>query len=148
MMDLSFILQVTREFGLNGGTECVAFELHRAWLSMGMDARVLTSHATEPEAQELVSLAASWLKHWSGAKLRHLFTLIAVPLFTVVSTWKLARARNPALHEKFRAAGLETATEYDWNKIARQYLALFEELNKESALGPLRTFGQPASLAV
>lgn len=93
-MELSFILQVTREIGLGGGTECVAFELHRAWLAMGIDARVVTSHATEPEAHDGISLAASWLKHWTGARLRHLAALIAVPLFTLFASWRVFQERG------------------------------------------------------
>lgn len=90
-MELSFILQVTREIGLGGGTECVAFELHRAWLAMGIDARVITSNATEPEAHEGVSFAASWLKTWAGARLRHFVALIAVPVFTFFASWRVFR---------------------------------------------------------
>jgi glycosyltransferase involved in cell wall biosynthesis len=93
-MELSFILQVTRELGLGGGTECVAFELHRAWLAMGIDARVVTSNATEPEAQEGVSLAASWLKVWTGARLRHLVALVAVPVFTILASWHVLKNRG------------------------------------------------------
>ena len=68
-----FILQVSREIGLRGGSECVAFELHRAWLALGIDARAVTSHATEPEARQGITFAASWLKRWGPqARARHL----------------------------------------------------------------------------
>ncbi len=96
-MELSFILQVTREIGLGGGTECVAFELHRAWLAMGIDARVVTSHATEPEAHEGVSFAAQWLKTWTGARLRHLAALVAVPIFTFFASWRVFRDPHPKI---------------------------------------------------
>ena len=90
-----FILQVTREIGLGGGSECVAFELHRAWLEMGLDARVVTSHATEIEASEGIILAATWLKSWGlGLRVRHLATLIVVPLFTLVATLRVWRTRG------------------------------------------------------
>src|ERR1700694_2035946 len=91
-----FILQVTREIGLGGGSECVAFELHRAWLAMGLDARVLTSKATEPEAQDGIILAASWLKALGiGARARHLATLLVVPLFTLIAPLRVWRTRGP-----------------------------------------------------
>ena len=91
----SFILQVTREIGLSGGSECVAFELHRAWLAMGLDARVVTSNATEPEAQDGIILAASWLKDWgTRSRARHLATLFVVPLFTLAATLRVWRTRG------------------------------------------------------
>ncbi|MEO8435164.1 MAG: glycosyltransferase family 4 protein [Pyrinomonadaceae bacterium] len=94
-MDIPFILQVTREIGLGGGSESVAFELHRAWLALGVDARVLTSQVTEPDAEEGIILAATWLKNW-GANLRgrHLAMLVAVPLFTLIASWRLWRSRG------------------------------------------------------
>ena len=67
-MDIPFILQVTREIGLGGGSESVAFELHRAWLALGVDARVLTSQVTEPDAEEGIILAAGLLR--TGHNLR------------------------------------------------------------------------------
>jgi glycosyltransferase involved in cell wall biosynthesis len=94
-MEYSFILQVTREIGLGGGSECVAFELHRAWLAMGVDARVLTSHATEPEAQDGIVLTASWLTSlqiWPRA--RHLAMSIAVPFFTLAASLRVWRTRE------------------------------------------------------
>ncbi len=92
-MDIPFILQVTREIGLGGGSECVAFELHRAWLALGVDARVLTSHATEPEAENGVIFVATWLKRWgSKSRGRHLATLFAVPLFTLIASWRVRRS--------------------------------------------------------
>jgi UDP-glucose:(heptosyl)LPS alpha-1,3-glucosyltransferase len=94
-MDPSFILQVTREIGLGGGSECVAFELHRAWLAKGLDARVLTSNATEPEARAGITIVASWLNGWNVvARSRHLATLIAVPLFTLYATFCVRRMRG------------------------------------------------------
>lgn len=90
-----FILQVTREIGLGGGSECVAFELHRAWLEMGLDARVITSHATEPEAHDGLILAATWLKIWGfGPRARHLITFLIVPLFTLIATLRVWRTRG------------------------------------------------------
>lgn len=97
-MDIPFILQLAREIGLSGGSECVAFELHRAWLAMGVDARVLTTHATEPEADHGILLMAAWLHSWSmRSRGRHLAALITVPFFTLVATWKAWRTRGSKL---------------------------------------------------
>jgi len=91
-MDEAFILQVSLEVGLAGGSECVAYELHRAWLALGLHARVLTSLATEPEPQQGVTYVAPWLTFWNmRARWRHLAALIAVPLFTVAATWRAYR---------------------------------------------------------
>ena len=97
-MEYEFILQVTREIGLGGGSECVAFELHRAWLAMGIDARVLTSHATEPEAQDGIALTASWLKNLPiGPRARHLAMSVAVPFFTLAASLRVWRTREPKI---------------------------------------------------
>ena len=94
-MDPFFILQVTREIGLGGGSECVAFELHRAWLARGLDARVVTSNATEPETREGITLIAPWLNGWNvAARSRHLAVLIAIPLFTLYATFCVWRMRG------------------------------------------------------
>lgn len=92
-MEELFILQVALEIGLGGGAECVAFELHRAWLAHGIDARALTSQATESDAGQGISLVAYWLKQW-GIRLRsrHLAALFAVPLFTLIATWRVWRS--------------------------------------------------------
>ena len=42
---------------------------------------------------------------------------------------------DPELHARIRQAGLVTAKEYAWQKIAKQYLALFDELVAERAEG-------------
>lgn len=90
-----FILQVSREIGLRGGSECVAFELHRAWLARGLDARVVTSHATESEARQGITYVAPWLTVWGmRARWRHLAALLAVPLFTLAATWRVYRSRG------------------------------------------------------
>src|SRR2546422_8575202 len=97
-MEMSSILQVTREIGLGGGSECVAFELHRAWLAMGLDAQVLTSQATEPEAQNGITLVATWLKSWgAGSRGRYLTTLLTVPLFTLAATLRIWQTRGPKI---------------------------------------------------
>ncbi|HEY0430728.1 MAG TPA: hypothetical protein VGC61_02885, partial [Pyrinomonadaceae bacterium] len=64
-MEEAFILQVSLELGLGGGSECVAYELHRAWLALGVDARVLTSVTTEPEPQQGINYVAPALAIWS-----------------------------------------------------------------------------------
>lgn len=94
-MDIEFILQVTKEIGFSGGSECVAFELHRAWLAQGIDARVVTSNATEPEAQQGITLVAAWLNNWfRSTRLRHVATFFSVPLFTFIATWNVYRNRG------------------------------------------------------
>ena len=93
-MEIPLILQVAREVGLAGGSECVAFELHRAWLALGMDAGLLTSHSTEPEAQVGVTLTVGWLHRRVPRRLRHLVILFAVPLFTIAATLKLSQIRG------------------------------------------------------
>jgi UDP-glucose:(heptosyl)LPS alpha-1,3-glucosyltransferase len=91
-MDEAFILQVSLEVGLAGGSECVAYELHRAWLALGLNARVLTSLATEPEPQQGVTYVAPWLALWDmRTRWRHLAALIAVPVFTLAATWRAYR---------------------------------------------------------
>src|SRR6185503_17987428 len=97
-MEEAFILQVSLELGLGGGSECVAYELHRAWLALGLDARVLTSSATEPEPQQGITYVASWLTLWGiRARWRHLAALITVPLFTLIATWRAYRTRGPRI---------------------------------------------------
>jgi UDP-glucose:(heptosyl)LPS alpha-1,3-glucosyltransferase len=89
------ILQVTLEVGLAGGSECVAYELHRAWLALGLDARVLTSLATEPDPRQGIIYVAPWLTSWGiRARWRHLAALIAVPLFTLAASWRAYRTRG------------------------------------------------------
>ena len=94
-MEEAFILQVSLELGLGGGSECVAYELHRAWLALGVDARVMTSLSTEPEPRQGITYAAPWLTLWGlRVRWRHLAALIAVPLFTLVATWRAYRTRG------------------------------------------------------
>jgi len=92
-LDLPFILQISREVGLGGGSECVAFELHCAWLAMGLDVGLVAGNATEPEARHGLVLATAWLKNWGNgrSRLRHLATLFAVPLFTLAATLRVLR---------------------------------------------------------
>lgn len=94
-MDEAFILQISLEIGLGGGSECVSYELQRAWLAMGLDARVLASLATEPEPRQGITYVAPWLTVWGlRARWRHLATIIAVPLFTLFATWRAYRTRG------------------------------------------------------
>ncbi len=93
-MEEAFILQISLEIGLGGGSECVAYELQRAWLAQGLDARVLASLATEPERQG-VKYVAPWLTAWGmRARWRHLAAIVAVPLFTLIATWRAYRTRG------------------------------------------------------
>src|SRR6266850_3886085 len=94
-MEEAFILQMSVEMGLGGGSEVVAYELHRAWLAMGIDARVLTSLATESEPQNGITFVAPWLTVWGiRARWRHLASIVAVPLFTLIATWRAYRMRG------------------------------------------------------
>ena len=94
-MDELFILQVSREIGLGGGSECVAFELHRAWLALGLDARVVTSLATESELPEGITFAAPWLTLLGiRSRARYLAELIAIPWFTLAATWRVYRSHG------------------------------------------------------
>ena len=63
-MDFEFIQQISREVVFGGGSECVAFELHRAWLAEGIDARIVTTNATEPEARQGIAIVAAWPLFW------------------------------------------------------------------------------------
>lgn len=94
-MDALFILQVSLEMGFGGGSECVAFELHRAWQALGIDARAVTSHATEPEARQGISFVAPWLMHFGlRSRWRYLATIFTVPLFTLAATRRVKRSRG------------------------------------------------------
>lgn len=94
-MEDAFILQISLEIGLGGGSECVAYELQRAWLAMGVDARVLASLATEAEPRQGIIYVAPWLTAWGfRARWRHLAAMIAVPLFTLIATWRAYRTRG------------------------------------------------------
>lgn len=96
-MDL-FILQVSLEMGFGGGSECVAFELHRAWQALGIDTRAVTSHATEPEARQGISFVAPWLVHLGlHSRWRHLAALVAVPIFTLAASWRVTRSVGPKI---------------------------------------------------
>jgi UDP-glucose:(heptosyl)LPS alpha-1,3-glucosyltransferase len=94
-MEEAFILQMSLEIGLGGGSEVVAYELHRAWLAMGIDARVLTSISTESEPSQGITYVAPWLTAWDlRARWRHLAGLFAVPLFTFIATWRAYRTKG------------------------------------------------------
>ena len=92
-MDALFILQISLEMGFGGGSECVAFELHRAWQALGIDTRAVTSHATELEARQGISFVAPWLMHLGlHSRWRHLAALVTVPLFTLAASWRVKRS--------------------------------------------------------
>ena len=91
-MDFEFIQQISREVGFGGGSECVAFELHRAWLAEGLDARIVTTNATESDARQGIAIVAAWLNAlFAVTGLRHLAELFAIPLFTLIATWRVYR---------------------------------------------------------
>ena len=83
------IVQVSREIGLRGGSECVAFELHRAWRALRINAQAITSFATESEAREGINLIAPWLGEWS--EWGYLTTALALPIFTLLATMRVRR---------------------------------------------------------
>ncbi|HWP52970.1 MAG TPA: glycosyltransferase family 4 protein [Pyrinomonadaceae bacterium] len=83
------IVQVSREIGLRGGSECVAYELHRAWRALRINAQVITSFATESEAREGINLIAPWLSDWS--EWGYLTTALALPIFTLLATMRVRR---------------------------------------------------------
>ena len=94
-MEEAFILQVSLEMGLGGGSECVAYELHRAWLALGVRrARVhQPRHRTRTAAGNyLCGALADGLGHASA--LATSGALIAVPLFTLLATWRAYRTRG------------------------------------------------------
>lgn len=97
-IDAPFILQVSLEIGLGGGSECVAFELHRAWQALGIDARAVTSHATEAEGRHGISFVAPWLMHFGlRSRWKYFAALITVPLFTLAATWRVKRSGGPKI---------------------------------------------------
>lgn len=83
------IVQISREIGLRGGSECVAYELHRAWRAIRINAQALTSFATETEAREGINLIAPWLGEWS--EWGYLATALALPIFTLLATFRVRR---------------------------------------------------------
>lgn len=83
------IVQVSREIGLRGGSECVAYELHRAWRALKIDAHVITSIATENDGREGIHLIAAWLADWG--EWGYLATALALPIFTLAATLRLRR---------------------------------------------------------
>lgn len=97
-MDQLSIIQAAPEIGLLGGSENAAFELHRAWLARGIDARVVTGHTNQPEMRQGVVLTIPKLNAWIrrlGSE--HLITILTVPINTLAATWRLWKARGSAL---------------------------------------------------
>jgi len=94
-MDALFILQISLEMGFGGGSECVAFELHRAWQALGLDSRAITSQATEPESRNGITFVTPWLGRFGlRSRRRHLATVFTVPFFTLAATWRAKRNRG------------------------------------------------------
>jgi len=86
------IVQISREIGLRGGSECVAYELHRAWRALHLNAQVITSLATESDARDGLNFITTWLADW--CEWGYLATALAVPLFTIAATWHARRQRT------------------------------------------------------
>ncbi|HEV2884246.1 MAG TPA: glycosyltransferase family 4 protein [Pyrinomonadaceae bacterium] len=94
-MDELFILQAALEIGFGGGSECVAYELYRSWLSHGIDSRVVTGQTTEPAPLHGITLVVPWLKSWAmRTRWRHLAALIVIPLCSLAVTWRVWRTRG------------------------------------------------------
>jgi len=88
-----FILQLSREIGLRGGSESVSYQLHRAWLAKGIDSRALVSKATEPDARQGITFNIKRLTRW-GSPWRHLHAIFIVPLYTLVASLKVWRTEG------------------------------------------------------
>lgn len=97
-MDRISIIQAAPEIGLLGGSENAAFELHRAWLARGVDARVVTGHTNQPEVRQGVILTIpklnSWIRRFGS---EHLVTILMVPINSLVATWRLWKARGSGI---------------------------------------------------
>ncbi len=89
------IVQISREIGLRGGSECVAYELHRAWRNLHLNAQVITSLATETESREGLNLITTWLAEW--CEWGYMATALAVPIFTLAATLKARRNHRAEL---------------------------------------------------
>src|SRR5262245_22914715 len=89
------IVQVSKEIGLRGGSECVAFELHRAWRATQIDAQVVTSLATEADGRDGLNLIATWLSDWG--EWGYLTTALALPIFTLAATLRVRRRYRKAM---------------------------------------------------
>lgn len=74
---------------MRGGSECVAYELHRAWRALHLDAQVITSLATEHDGREGLNFITTWLSDW--CEWGYLATAIALPLFTLAATMNARR---------------------------------------------------------
>jgi len=97
-MDQLTVIQLTREIGLKGGIEVVAYELHRAWLAKGVDARVMTGNVTEVELPPGVIYTLPRLHRWSPwPRLRRFATLLREPLFTLIATLRVWRKHRSAI---------------------------------------------------
>lgn len=92
------VVQLTREFGLIGGSESVAFELHRAWRAKGIDVRSLVGHVTEAEVVPGVLYTMPWLHRWGlRSPLRRLAVLSVIPLYTLRASWLARRDHADAI---------------------------------------------------
>ena len=68
---------------------CVAYELHRAWRALRINAQAITSFASETEAREGINIIAPWLGEWS--EWGYLTTALALPIFTLIATLRVRR---------------------------------------------------------
>lgn len=85
--------QVVMEFSLRGGIEAVAFELQRAFRSMGVDCRVVTSVSDEVSS-DVTRIAPLVSRIGTRGRWRHIGRAIAVPLFTLAATGFIRAARR------------------------------------------------------
>jgi UDP-glucose:(heptosyl)LPS alpha-1,3-glucosyltransferase len=85
------VMQVIREFSLDGGAESVAFELRRAWQAIGQANSVLTSKSSQ-RAADIEALWPAILGRIPTTGLwRYLGRLVVVPVFTLFASLRLRR---------------------------------------------------------
>ena len=87
------IVQVVMEFSRHGGTEAVAFELQRAFRSVGLDSRVVTS-VSEDTSADIERIAPLVSRIGTRGRWRYVGRAMAVPLFTLVATRLLKASRR------------------------------------------------------
>jgi UDP-glucose:(heptosyl)LPS alpha-1,3-glucosyltransferase len=89
------VVQIARGIGLRGGSECVAYELHRAWRKLGVNAQAVTSVATESDGREGLIILAAWLADWYDWG--YLTLALALPLFTIAATMRAKRMHRSSI---------------------------------------------------
>lgn len=85
--------QVVMEFSQRGGIEAVALELQRAFRSVGLDSRVVTS-VSEDTSADVERIAPLVSRIGTRGRWRHVGRAMAVPLFTLAATRFLRTSRQ------------------------------------------------------